>query len=261
MWVVKRSGEKEEFDPSKAKAAVVRAGVPPEEADRIVRGLMPQLYDGITTEEIYRRIRQALDRGKAARYSLKKALLRLGPEGWHFETFIGRLFAAEGYSVKVRQILMGRCVAHEVDAVLEKNGTRVMVECKFHNSLGIKCGIQCGLVAHSRFLDLKENNGLDHAWLVTNTGFTGDVVEYASCTGTEILSWKWPEGAGLESLVTKHRLYPITVLDLSRHDVATLLENDILLVSEVVDREDVVKRLLPRASAERAVALAEEALH
>lgn len=261
MWVIKRSGEREQFDPSKARAAVMRAGVAPGEADEIVERLMPQLYDGITTEEIYRRIHQALDRGEAARYGLKKALLRLGPEGWHFETFIGRLFAAEGYSVKVRQILEGRCVSHEVDVVAEKEGKKVMVECKFHNSLGIKCSIQCALSAQARFLDLKEGHGLSSPCLVTNTRFTSDVVRYASCTGMKLFSWRWPEEAGIERVVEKHRLYPITVLDLGRHDLAVLLGEDMVLVSDLLERTDEVARLLSHVSAEKALRLAADAMH
>ncbi|MDD1770773.1 MAG: restriction endonuclease [Methanomassiliicoccales archaeon] len=261
MWVIKRSGEREQFDPGKARAAVMRAGVGAGEADEIVERLIPQLYDGITTEEIYRRIHQSLERGEAARYGLKKALLRLGPEGWHFETFVGRLFAAEGYSVRVRQILEGRCVSHEVDAVAEKAGEKVMVECKFHNALGIKCAIQCALSAQSRYLDLKEGHGIASACLVTNTRFTSDVVRYASCTGMRLLSWRWPEEAGIERLVEKHRLYPITVLDLGRHDLSVLLDNDIILVGEMLERADVVARLLTRPSADKALRMAADAMH
>ena len=260
MWVIKRSGEREQFDPAKARAAVMRAGVSPAEADEILDRLLPQLYDGITTEEIYRRIHQALDRGTAARYSLKKALLRLGPEGWHFETFVGRLFTADGYKVDVRQMLDGKCVQHEVDAVAEKTHEKVMVECKFHNSLGIKCAIQVALYAQARYLDLKDAHQLTGPCLVTNTRFTGDVVRYASCVGMRLLSWRWPEGGGLESLVEKHRLYPVTVLDLGRHDISVLMDNDIILVSEVLDREDQIARILPRASAEKSLRLAEEAM-
>lgn len=261
MWVIKRSGEREQFDPSKAKAAVIRAGVPRGEADDLVEGLVPQLYDGITTEEIYRRIHQTLEKGEAARYGLKKAILRLGPEGWHFETFIARLLTAEGYSVKVRQILDGKCVSHEVDATAEKEDERLMVECKFHNSLGIKCAIQCALTAQARFLDLKERNGITRPCLVTNTRFTNDVVRYADCTGMDLLSWRWPEDAGLERLVEKHRLYPTTVLDLGRHDLAMLLDNDLILVKELLERRRDVANILSRASAEKAFRLAEDAFH
>ncbi len=261
MWVIKRSGEREQFDPTKARAAVMRAGVSPSEADEIIDRLMPQLYDGITTEEIYRRIHQELDRGEAARYGLKKALLRLGPDGWYFESFVGRLFAAEGYAVAIRRMLDGRCVSHEVDAIAEREDDKMMVECKFHNSLGIKCSIQVALYAQARYLDLKDAHHLTHPCLVTNTRFTSDVVRYADCVGMRLLSWRWPESEGIESLVERYRLYPISMIDLGRHDLSVLLDNNILLVSEILDREDDVSRLLSKASAEKALRLAADALH
>ncbi len=64
MRVVKRSGEVEDFDPSKAINAILRVGTSPEEAKAILESVKPYLYDGMTTEELYRRIRSALPEPK-----------------------------------------------------------------------------------------------------------------------------------------------------------------------------------------------------
>ena len=45
----------------------MRAGASSAEADEIVDRLMPRLYEGITTEEIYRQVRAMLDARGAAR--------------------------------------------------------------------------------------------------------------------------------------------------------------------------------------------------
>jgi hypothetical protein len=251
MYVVKRSGEREAFDPSKVRASLVRSGTSNADADRVMEQLRPQLYDGITTEEIYRRVNKMLDADRKVRFGLKKAILNLGPDGYRFEDFVARLFAAQGYDTQVRQTLHGQCVTHEVDVVLQKDGKKSMVECKFHNSQGIKCGIQTVLYTYGRFLDLSHMEQLDEVWLLTNTRFSSDVVHYAECMNIKLLGWKYPEVSGLETLVEKQHLYPVTVLDLRRPDLRTLLDHDIVLVKDLMDNIELVKRLLPGREMDR----------
>ncbi|HTY46563.1 MAG TPA: ATP cone domain-containing protein [Methanomassiliicoccales archaeon] len=255
---MKRSGEREQFDHTKTKNAVMRAGMPESEADEVVEALVPQLYDGITTEEIYRRVHDLLKGRRQARYGLKKAILRLGPEGENFERFIARLFQADGFETRNRVMMQGKCVQHEVDVLMRRGTEDVMVECKFHNSLGIKCAIQCALYTHARFNDLTENGHLDHAILVTNTRFTSDVERYAACVGMRLLGWHTPEGNGIEEKVERHHLYPITLIEMRRHDLVTLLEAGIIMTSEVLESRDKVQRLLSREAAEDIVRQAEE---
>ncbi len=260
MRVVKRSGEREEFDRRKTIAAVMRAGVTPEEAEGIVQRLEAQLYEGITTEEIYRRVHEMLQGRKAARYSLKKALLRLGPEGENFELYVARLFQMEGFETEARQVLEGKCTSHEVDVLLRKDGQRVMVECKFHNSLGVRSNIQCALYVYARFLDLKESSKLDRPMLVTNTRFSSDAERYANCMGMGLLGWRCPEDAGLESLATKHRLFPITILDLRRNDQSVLLAHRFVVVDDLLERVRDLRTLLSKESARDIEAQARELL-
>ncbi|HIH77010.1 MAG TPA: hypothetical protein HA343_06845, partial [Methanomassiliicoccales archaeon] len=70
MRVVKRSGEVEEFDPAKALNAILRVGTSPEEAQAILESVRPHLYDGMTTEELYRHIRSHMGRCEASKFSL-----------------------------------------------------------------------------------------------------------------------------------------------------------------------------------------------
>jgi len=253
MYVIKRSGEKQEFDPEKTRLAIMRSGVPTDEADDVLDRLQGQLYDGITTEEVYRRVRALLASDSKTRFGLKKAIMNLGPEGHHFETFIGLLFQEMGFKIKVREVVSGRCVQHELDVLAENEGNRYMVECKFHNSLGIKCTIQTALYTYGRFLDLQERLKLSKPWLVTNTRFSSDVVHYGECVGMGLLGWRYPEDAGLEILVERHRLYPVTILELRRGDIRTLLENNIVLVKDVLCQQEKVLSLLPRQNAERLI--------
>ena len=93
-------------------------------------------------------------------------------------------------------------------------------------------------------------------WLVTNTRFSSDVVHYGECVGMGLLGWRYPEEAGLELLVERHRLYPVTILELRRGDIRTLLDNNIVLVKDVLCQQERVLSLLPRQSGERLIAQA-----
>ena len=247
-YVIKRSGEKEEFDEAKVRTAILRSDATPEEADEILKRLKSELYDGITTEVIYRHVHQMLQGRKAIKFGLKKAILRLGPEGENFERFMARVYEAEGYRTILRTSLNGKCVQHEVDIILENGQGRMMVECKFHNSLGLKSNIQCTLYTYARFLDLQSTQKLDRPCLATNTRFTTDAIQYAECVGMRLLGWRYPEGAGLEQLVEKHLLYPITILEMHRADLGILLGAHFLLARDVLDRRGELERLLSRRS-------------
>ncbi len=257
MKVIKRSGEVEEFDRSKTRTAVIRSGASSEEADAIIDRLMPQLYNGITTEEIYRQTRSLMDASSATRYGLKKAILALGPDGRNFETFVQRLFQSMGYQAKVREIVQGKCITHEIDVTLEMDHERFMVECKFHNSLAMKCQIQTALYTYGRFLDVDAAFDLRCPYLVTNTRFSSEVVKYADCICMRLIGWNFPDKAGLEQLIEKYRLYPITMLDLRKTEIRTLLSKDMVLASDVLTRRDTVIRSLGPEAAQRAFRAAE----
>lgn len=260
MFVTKRSGEREEFDEDKVRRAILRVGVTDVVAEDILQNVKRDLHDGITTEEIYRKVHHLLEKKKAVKFELKKAIQDLGPEGYNFESFIGKLFQALGYSVRLREKVQGKCVSHEIDVIVEKGSERYVVECKFHNSPGMKCSIQTALYTYARFLDV--NEALPHAtpWLVTNTKFTTDVIRYADCCGMRLLGWRFPEEEGLERLIDSNRLFPLTSLGLKRPHERTLLSNDFVLLSDVVKNDECLYELLPEKDAERALTRAKEIL-
>jgi len=258
MRVVKRSGELEEFDPSKAVNAIIRVGVPRDQAESILERLKPDLYDGMSTEELYRRIRTQLPSCQATQFSLKKSIMLLGPDGHSFETLMARIFRELGYRTEVRQMLQGRCVTHEVDVVIFKDGVKGTVECKFHNSLGLKSGIQEALYTWGRFLDIKDPNSVTAPWLVTNTKFSSDVVRYARCMGMNLIGWKYPENGGLEQMIEKANVYPLTILDIKRGEQRTLLEHDFIICRDILERKAEMLALFPRETGERIIKKAEE---
>jgi len=177
----------------------------------------------------------------------------LGPDGHPFESLMGRIFEQMGYEVLVRQILKGRCVSHEVDVVIVKDGRKATVECKFHNSLGTKSTIQEALYTWGRFMDLKDGNGVDNPWLVTNTKFSSEVVRYAKCIDMHLIGWKYPEDRGLEKLVEQAGVYPVTVLDIRRTDQRILLCNDFVICRDILERKSELLALFPREIGEKII--------
>ena len=79
--------------------------------------------NGISTRKIYLLAFNLLKKESykiAGRYRLKNAIMELGPTGFPFEIFVGRIFEAMGYEGETGVIVQGRCVQHEVDVIARK---------------------------------------------------------------------------------------------------------------------------------------------
>jgi Holliday junction resolvase-like predicted endonuclease len=244
--VRKQSGEQQPFSEEKLVESIRRAGAPEDIAWQVLSQLRPDLFDGITTREIYRKAFQLLRktmRSVAARYSLKTAIMELGPSGYPFEKFVGEIFKKQGFDVKTGQILQGRCVQHEMDVVAERNHLTVMVECKYRNDQGKISGVQVPLYVNSRMNDIRmlwqtkpENKDKSfQGWIVTNTRFSTDAEDYGICAGLHMVSWGFPERDNLRQVVEEYALYPVTALTtLSGKQKQFLLEKGIILVEQLL---------------------------
>jgi len=211
--VVKASGEVEPYRRDKAVASLVRCGVPRGEASALVAEVERELPQRVTTHEIHRRLESLLRErhpAHALRYALRRAIMRLGPEGYPFEKYFAKVLSKLGYHTWTNVALEGRCADHEVDIVAERGGRRYMIECKYHNAPGTRTDLKVALYVYARFLDLRDY--FDEAWIVTNTKLTLEAIKYVECVGMQAVAWRYPEGRGLEALIEETRLYPITVL-------------------------------------------------
>jgi hypothetical protein len=255
VMVRKESGEVAEFDPEKVRVAVLRSGASEALASEILDELEGRLYEGISTREIFRIVHRLLHRERpslASRYDLKGAIMRLGPEGFAFETYVGEVLREYGYKTKVRQFIRGRCVEHEVDVVAEDSGSRnLFMECKYHNDKGIYTGLKETLYTYARFLDLAEGfedgrcERFDGVWLVTNTRFSPSAIEYAGCRGVKLLGWRYPPDNTLEKWIESKGLYPITILhSMDRRSRSLLFNANLILAKDLLthDFKDLLER-------------------
>lgn len=244
--IIKSTGEKADFSMEKLKNSLQFSGASEEMVKEIVGRVQDELYQGITTREIYNRAFALLKKKEsvyASKYKLKKAIYELGPTGFPFEKFISGILHYSGYETKVGEIVEGTCISHEIDVLALKNETLNVIECKFHGEDGLKCNVRVPLYINSRYRDVKQpleskknkTYQATEGWVVTNTRFTQDALEYGKCAGLYLLSWDYPHGDGLKERIDRLRLYPITVSTLlSSREKNFLLERDIVLCRQLM---------------------------
>lgn len=249
ILVTKASGERAPFHEDKLKASLKRSGADDNQIDQILSEISTQLYQGISTKKIYRIAFSLLKSGKkpfAARYSLKQGIMELGPSGYPFERFIGEILKHQGYSVKVGEIVKGKCVSHEVDVIALADHLHFMIECKYHNQQGIVCDVKIPLYIQSRFKDVEaewlkipeHDKKIHQGWVVTNTKFSTDAIQYGNCAGLKLLGWDYPIKNSLKDIIDDLGLYPITCLTtLTRAEKQKILDMKIVLCTEICANE------------------------
>src|SRR4051812_24524991 len=122
--VIKANGQREPFNEKKLSHSIARLGVSQDVQQHVINHLKHKIYKDIPTSEIYGYVLDNLGRHTSpetkAKYTLKQSIMLLGPTGYPFEDFVAALLESEGYTTKVRQLLTGRCVTHEIDVLAEK---------------------------------------------------------------------------------------------------------------------------------------------
>ena len=262
--VLKADGKLEPFDEAKLRESIKRAGIPPEIQDQVLNHVKGKLYENIPTSEVYKHIEEFFgssdDHFSISRYSLKKAIMEMGPTGFPFEIYISKILEAQGYKTQTNQIMLGKCVNHEVDVIATKDNEKVMVECKFHNKLGIKSDLHVALYTKARLNDLKEKQEFTKAMLVTNTKITVDALAYADCENIDVLAWSYPQGKGIRELVDEFKLYPVTQLSfLTLTQKQELLAKDVVLISQICKDPKILEQIsIPENKREEVMKHAQE---
>ncbi len=249
-FVLKANGEREPFDESKLFHSLTNAGATEEQARSVVAHLTGEIFDGMTTNDIYRHafdLLRSAPRQVAVRYSMRRALGELGPNGFPFEKFVAEIFRAKGYEAVTDQIVQGACVEHEMDVVAWKGNELIMIEAKFHNEAGLKSDVKVALYVKARFDDLKgqtfeyggKKRKVTQALLITNTKFTDHAIRYAECQKLSLIGWDYPKGASLENLIEETKLHPVTAIPgMTEGEKKTLLNQGVVLCKSVREAGD-----------------------
>ena len=247
VLIKKYSGEYQVFDINKLINSLRRSKADENHVQEIAREVQGHIEEGMTTKKIYQlafKMLKSRSRVSASKYKLKKALMELGPSGFPFEKFVGKLFKFEGYKTEVGVIVQGNCVQHEVDVIAQKDNKHYMIECKYHSDQGSFCNVKIPLYIHSRFLDVERQwehhkgheSKLHQGGVYTNTRFTTDAIQYGTCVGLLLTSWDYPQGNGLKDRIDKAGLHPLTALtSLTKSEKVQLLNKGIVLCKELVE--------------------------
>ena len=252
--VTKADGTSEYFKVEKLRRSLRRAGATPQEVNEIVVDVSNTMTSGMNTQEIYRNAFTRLREHQApaaARYSLRRALFGLGPTGFPFELFLGKLFETDGYKVQTGIIIPGKCAEHEIDVAAYRNDHSFVGEAKFHARPGIKSDLQVAMYSYARLLDLKENKicsedicGIKEFWLITNTKFTSAAEKYAECVGVKLLSWDYPRHNNLHDRIERAKAYPITVLQsLTSSQIEALIARNINMCRDILEQPHALQHL------------------
>jgi hypothetical protein len=247
VLIRKESGAEEPFRDRKLRTSLRRVGATAAEIAEVLESVRAELRPGISTREVYRIAHRHLRRAtgpKAARYSLQRALLELGPTGFPFESFVAALFDAEGFRTRVGVRLRGRFVTHEIDVLAERRGLRALAECKLRIRSEGKVDVRTAMYVYGRAVDL-DAVGRDGAefWLCTNGRFSADAIAYGEGMGLRLLGWNHPAGEGLRERVDRAGLHPITVLTtVPARARRALLERGIVLCRELLRRPQELRR-------------------
>lgn len=254
--IIKTDGTVEPWNGEKLISSLMRSGASASAAARIRQTIEASMGKQAQSTEIYRRAFQMLrrdNRPSAARYSLRRALFEFGPTGHPFEDFTAELFRTEGWTVADRQIIQGKCVTHEVDLYATRGDECLAGELKYHNDPGYKTDVKVALYVKARLDDIwarppEERGGMtcpvDTGYLITNTKFTRDAVQFAACSGIQLLGWSYPHQGNLYDRIVASGLYPVTALTLlKKSEKRLLIDQGIVTCQQVRERREALRAL------------------
>jgi len=247
IFIIKADGTKELFNPDKLQRSLRKIGTPQDTVDIILAEIQSTLKDGSTTKEIYTKAFTLLKKHKKSvslRYSLKKAVADLGPSGFPFEDYVSEIFKAQGYETLTDQIVMGKCVPHEMDVVAWNDKELIMIEAKFHTDFGTTSDLKVALYIKARFEDLQNTvfrfGGVERkmtkGMLITNTKFSSTAIQYGECNNLNMLGWNYPIDHNLHDLIEKMDLTPLTVLTtITQNEKKMFLANKVVMAKQLGD--------------------------
>ena len=241
--VVKWDGSSQPYDREKIRLTLIRYGLSRKDIDETLDSLEQNLFDGITTKEIFQLIEiKSKTKQRTQQRDLRTAIGEMNSKP-DFEDFIQQLLENTGYTVHNTREIQGKCVTHEIDGIAEKDGKLYYIETKHHSKPHIRTPFIQTLAAKSKLDDIREgyqlgNNEFDFERIIMlcNTKMTSHAERYAKCVGIQHIGWKTPEG-GIEQMIRKTKTYPVTMLA-----SASKSEKKKLSIAGIVTLDDLLKQ-------------------
>ena len=237
-FIIKANGHRVLFNENKILSTCRRAGANKKTAQQILKKVRSQIYQGIGTNNIYKLVLRAISEEKGGRalhqrYQLKEAIMKLGPNGFAFENYVGNVLEHYGLQIKgIRSKVKGKCSVHEIDLIAISKKKKFMIECKHNSTRGGFIGLKVALYTHARFLDTSPK--FHGEAIVCNAKISQNAKKYAKCIGQQVFSWRYPPKQSLEKIIEDYKLYPITILNLNSHELEKFSENNIMVAKDLL---------------------------
>ena len=243
IYVSKADGSKQAFDKRKIVRTCLRMGATRAIAESIAKEIENRIFSGIETKKILQMILRSLRKHKPVmkyQIDLRRSLSLLKPAP-DFENFIQLLLSKYGYEVTPNQIIRGRCVEHEVDAISKKNNKTCIVEIKHHYKYHTPTSLDVSRISRAVYEDLVEghelglnNLKLDYALIVCNTKLSEHAKRYSNCRGIHHIGWSSPKNHDLQTMIEGKKLYPVTILRGLKSEIRNnLTSNGIILLNQL----------------------------
>ena len=247
VLVKKADGSMQLFDREKVVRTCLRMGANKQVAYEVAEKVERRLYDGISTAKILQMIFQFMRKHKPIvgnLFDLRKglSLMTSKPE---FEVFVQALLARSGFGVSPNQLLIGKCVEHEVDAIARKDGVTFFVEAKHHSRYHTPTGLDESRIARAVLEDVVEGFALgtsdlkiDRAMIVTNTRYSDQAIRYGTCRSILQIGWSSPIDHGLQSMIEGRNLFPLSCLKgLSVDARLKLAMSGLVLFEQIIEKD------------------------
>lgn len=219
--IIKKGGGKELFTPQKLCDSMTMVGASPELAQQICSIVDESVESGTSTDQIFtttKRYLKEFDPKISALYALERGLGALGPSGFIFEQYVAALFNEMDYDVQTNLHAEGEGVTHEIDVWAEKGNVVYVIEAKYRNDYASKTHINQVMYADARMQDIKRQARKQgdyrefYMWVVTNTRFTDNAINYVEYRDMQLMGWDYPKYINLKKIVSDRKLYPVTIL-------------------------------------------------
>ena len=247
ILVTKADGSKQLFDREKVVKTCLRMGANRRIANEVAEEVEARVYDGMTTNKVLQLIFRLLRKHTPTIQhflDLRKGLSLMDSKP-EFERFVQVLLAHHGFEVTPNQIIKGRCVGHEVDAIARKEGVTYFVEAKHHSNYHTPTGLDESRIARAVLEDVTEGFELgkndlqiDRAMIVTNTRYAEHARRYGRCRDILQIGWSSPKTLALQNMIEEKKLYPLSCIKGLNSEVKMRLVNfGIVLMKQLVDEE------------------------
>ena len=244
VYLIKADGSKQLFDIEKVVRTCMRMGASSQLAFQIAQKIEGRVYDGMPTKKVLQLIFKFMRKHKPGvghLFDLRRGLSQMGSKP-EFELFVQVLLEHHGFEVEPSQILKGRCVEHEVDAIARKGGVTYFVEAKHHVSYHAFTGLDESRIARAILEDVSEgyamgttNFKIDKTMIVTNTRYSEHAIKYGVCRDITQIGWNYPANQGLENIIEEKRLLPLSCLRGLRYDDRLrLVESGFVLIRQIL---------------------------